>query len=391
MSPLLGLSVLSLMSNEFPPLKCLEPGAWEYLAEGFDSVILKFVGAKESEYNGKVLRLFKNQHDGHRRAGAEPLVDFRDHLKTLVAFETNFVAPYLKELDAPEPVNVPSEFIAKVAEEADKKRPPARVREGYVCTTSTVACLHDNHILPGSLVVEIKPKWGFCPDCPLLPSDCVLRTVPMYQILQRTKLRKGDIKEISEYDPRDLFSGDEARVAKAIEAMVKSGQNIKVFRNGSKTKLTDEERASLVPLLAHSDALKELLAIQKLDLWDVQCLEPILEKAANPTWEDLSSDKFVIDGVKHMMETQERLPNDAAAVQRMIDTMDMETARMYIAAFLTSQSARDCSIMITFPDGLVHEPKFHVIDFDLKMPQLLVSQYLKSERNAIRTYMESEL
>ena len=383
--------VLAMSDTNFPVLQCMDPLSWDYLAEGFDSVILKFIGDPSSECQGKVLRLFKNQHEGHRRAGAEPLSDFREQLQTLLRFETNFIAPYLKDLDLPVPVTVTSEFIKEVAAAADKKRPASRVREGYICPTSTVACLHNNHISPGSLVVEIKPKWGFCPDCPLLPKDCVLRTIPMYQILQRTKLRKGDITSVSEYDPRDLFSGDETRVARAVNAMVASGQNIKVFRNGSKSKLTDEERCALAPLLARSVVLQELLAIQLLDLWDVQCLEPILKKANGPTWESLSQDEAVIAGIRKMMETRQRLPDSVAEVERMIEEMDTTAARTHIAAFLTSQSARDCSIMITFPDGVVHDPVFHAIDFDLKMPELLLSQYLRSEQNAIRTYLETEL
>lgn len=379
------------MESEFSILPCQDPACWTFLAEGFDSIIFRYISDANLELDGKVLRLFKNQNEGHRRGGAKPLEDFRDKVKLQMKFNSQFVEPYLPALDAGTPVTVSPDFVSKLAEITESKRSAKRIAESCVCITSTVGLLHNNHILPDSLVVEIKPKWGFCPDCPLLPDDSITHKISRFQLLQRTKLKKGDIKTISDYDPLDLFSGTETGVRKALESMCKNPQgNLKVFRNRESSNLTSEEISALVPLLAHSEILKQLLALQKLDVWDIECLEPIVYKALDAKWSDFVDNQGIIDGVKEMIETKFSLPKTASECQLIIDIMTCEEARKFIAAFLVSQAAKDCSLMILFKDGKVHDPEYHAIDFDMKLPELLISQYLKTTKKVVATYLEME-
>lgn len=378
----------------FPLLKCMNPEYWDFKAEGFDSIILSWVGPTNSEFYLKTLRLYKNQNEGYRRGDAKPISDFTDRVIIFQRYIDIFIRPYFPEIDSGIPVSVNQEFLEKIAKKVETLRSDKRRAESYICTTSKVALIHDDHIPPNSLVVELKPKWGFLPTCPLIQSDSPKLSISHFQMLQRSKLKKGEISKISQYDPLDLFSGTKDGIKKAIESLTENPQgNLKIFRDQKKSKLEQNEVEKLIQIIfddLSQNSLKRLLDIQYLDVWDIECLPPIIRKAGNVTWNDLISDQKVIDGVKKMINEKYRLPKSKEEIIKLRDNLTQEEARIFIAAFCLSQSAKDCSYMILFENQKLINPKIFIFDFDMKMPELLISSYLEKDKNTIQTYIEME-
>jgi hypothetical protein len=377
----------------FAPLASLDPGCWCYLAEGFDSMLFSYSGPPDPLLTSRALRLFKIQHEGFRRAGAAPLSDFAPYVALHQRFLALFVRPHLHAIDSGTPVAVTPEFVEQMQAISEPLRSARRVSQSNLCLTSTVGILHWNHILPGSLVVEIKPKWGFLPDCPLIANPVKL-SVSRFQLLQRLKLRKGEIASFSEYYPPDLFSRADPGVTKALDALLANPQgNLKVFRDRQPSTLDTSEKVVLArhflsPGGSLFETMKQLLALQKLDFWDIENIEPVLNAAGHPSWDDLVQDKGVVVGVARLVAHGFRLPSDAAEARQLLEQMDRETARIHLAGFLVSLSAKDCSLMIVFPKSVADAPECFVIDFDLKKPELLLSNYLKADRQIVEAYLE---
>lgn len=376
----------------FPILECLDVNCWDYKTEGFDSIILCWIGPSESQFHGKVLRIFKNQEEKFRRGGGPEIHDYKDRVRVHQQYINQFIRPFLDSIDCGSPCSVTNEFLEAIAIKIQSKRPEKRIKEAHVCTTSTVALIHDDHILSDGFVIEIKPKWGFYPDSPLLPDDSIKRKVSCFQIMQRLKMKKGDIKEYSLYNPPDLFSETVDGVAKALDSIILNPQgNLKVFRSGSVSKLNANERDALIPVLTHLPVLKQLLRLQRLDIFNIECIGPVVEKANNPTWEELAFDEKVIHGVQSIMSS-DYSPKTKDELQQMINNMDVNEARIQTACFLISQAAKDCSIMLVFPNdnNFTNSPSTYVIDFDLKMPEHIISHYQKADKNMVAAYMELE-
>jgi inositol-pentakisphosphate 2-kinase len=382
-----------MTSSLFPSLLSPNPSFWDFLAEGFDSMIFSYIGPPHATLTGHVLRLFKSQHEGHRRGGIIPPTDFTTHVSLHQRFIFTFISPILSSVDPGSPVSVPLPFIEQLHIQTQPKRSQKRIQESSLCLTSPVGLLHLNHILPNSLVIEIKPKWGFLPTCPLI-TNTVKHSVSKFQLMQRLKLKKGEITTFSDYNPPDLFSKSADSITRAFCSLIQNPQgNLKVFRNAKHSVLTANE---IDPLVQHfipgksvlSQTMDQLLALQSLDIWDIECIEPILEKANRPNWIDLIGDQNVVEGVHKLLEERFRAPESVEVAKEMIEKMDQETARIHIAAFLIAQSAKDCSLMIVFQQEIRDVPQCFVIDFDLKLPELLLSNYLEADRKVVAAYLE---
>lgn len=378
----------------YPLLECLDLDCWDFKAEGFDSIILTWVGPSSSEFYMKTLRLFKNQNEGYRRGNAKPISDFTDRVTLLQNYINIFIRPYLPEVDSGIPVSVTQDFLEKIAKKIEPSRSDRRRAESQICITSKVALIHDDHIPPNSLVVELKPKWGFLPSCPLIPNDSPKLSISRFQLLQRSKLKKGEIQAITKYDPLDLFSGTKEGIKKAIESLVDNPQgNLKVFRDQKKSNLDKKETEQFIQLITQNlskNSLKKLLDLQYLDVWDIECLPPIIEKAGDVTWNDLISDQNVINGVKKMMDEKYHLPESKEEVIKLRDNLTKEEAKIFITAFCLSQAAKDCSYMVLFENKAIRNPKIFIIDFDMKMPEFLISNYLKNDKSIVATFIEME-
>jgi hypothetical protein len=83
------------------------------------------------------------------------------------------------------------------------------------------------------------------------------------------------------------------------------------------------------------------------------------------------------------------LAKTADELETLISEMDKQTARIHIAAHLVTHSAKDCSLMISAPDGDFARAEYFVIDFDLKQPELLICNSLKLDQDVLEAYLSA--
>lgn len=75
--------------------------------------------------------------------------------------------------------------------------------------------------------IEIKPKKAWAPATEREFPECI------FCMNQYLKLKNGKISKRSKYCPKDLFSGDEYKMKKAISALIADPQNnFRIFKNG---------------------------------------------------------------------------------------------------------------------------------------------------------------
>jgi hypothetical protein len=85
-------------------------------------------------------------------------------------------------------------------------------------------------------------------------------------MMQRLKLKKGDVKTMNRYDPLDLFSGSPERIGKALDALMDVPRlNFQLFRGGGSEILNQVEQVSLVQFFLRNSALADILRLQRLD------------------------------------------------------------------------------------------------------------------------------
>ncbi|GBG76676.1 hypothetical protein CBR_g22893 [Chara braunii] len=166
------------------------------------------------------------------------------------AFAKHVMAPLLGEeyVNPGVPVDVTREFLDSVFAAINPLRPSFRIYNGPQELPSGRALIIPDHChLSGSaddvsgaclqptICVEIKPKWGFIPSADTIrPSNEVKKRVIHYKMHQQDKLARHLVKSVSNYDPRDLFSGDQARMMTAMRALFRNPQNnLRVFREGN--------------------------------------------------------------------------------------------------------------------------------------------------------------
>ncbi|BDA50874.1 Inositol-pentakisphosphate 2-kinase IPK1 at N-terminal half [Coccomyxa sp. Obi] len=150
----------------------------------------------------------------------------------------------------------------------------------------------------GTLCVEIKPKCGFIPTSTLIrPEHEVKKRVPRFQLHQRLKLAQGKIKQLSNYNPLDLFSGEPQKVEAALAAMFEEPQNnLQLFLDGSPMQLPQDDRLPSLQrlpevqqagglqglirllriILLREGVLDRILKVQKMDVHDIEGIHPLL-------------------------------------------------------------------------------------------------------------------
>lgn len=375
--------------TDFPVFPSNDPTEWKFLAEGSDSILFGYVGTSIDSLKGKAMRLFKKSLLPNK---VYITPEERKHkLQLHVNYIKRFAGSVLQDIDLGDIYTVTSEFIQKLAEITQPLRSERRVKESVIDVATTICCLHTNHCPMGSLTIEIKPKWGQKPVFPLIPADSVKRTVSRFQLLQRLKLAKGEIKSISEYEPEDLFSNDRQRITRAMEAMIKNPQgNLKFFVDNQQVDVDKKKALKFVDVLLQIPHLNQLLKIQSLDVIDIEGIDMILDRAGQLSWENLVEDQYVIDGVKKMLNGEIKVPETAEEMKKYLENLDEKQCRLLVAAFLIATAAKDCSFMFTFdnPEELKN-PAISVIDFDMKYPENLRKYYLDIDRKIVATYLKS--
>ncbi|CAK0784741.1 hypothetical protein CVIRNUC_007945 [Coccomyxa viridis] len=161
---------------------------------------------------------------------------------------------------------------------------------------------HDHTVFPGpvhatpgnegtrvcTICVELKPKCGFLPTSACIhPKHAIKREIPRFQLHQHLKCAQGKVQRHSAYNPLDLFSGDVARMQRALRALLRDPQNnLRLFVDGVQAapgRLEHQLAEISAPqggiepflehlaiTLQHAGILELVLAAQKLDAHDVE-------------------------------------------------------------------------------------------------------------------------
>ena len=364
----------------------MEPTSWRLLNEGFDSIIFAYIG-KNQFFLNKVLRLFKQPI----KNGFSKLKDGvrEERVALRKRFVDRFIGENLQDVDDGTSYTVTKEFIDKMIEIFEPQRQEWRRKESVIQENSRICQIHENHCSPGSFTVEIKPKCGYIPSSPLIADDSYKKHVSRFQMMQVTKLNTGDVKEISNYDPLDLFSGDINKVRKAINDLANVPQrNFIIWDDGKKGTVNEDDKEKITDILFNGPHLKQLLNIQKLDVLDIEGIALIVDKAGPLSWNELVDNDTVVNGVRKMLKGEFDLPTTKEATIDFLNKADSDTLKTLIAAFLISTAAKDCSIMISF-EGKEHvNPKISIIDMDMKSTEDIVKRYLIKDQQIVKDYEE---
>ncbi|XP_042482693.1 inositol-pentakisphosphate 2-kinase-like [Macadamia integrifolia] len=426
-----------------------EAADWIYRGEGAVNLVLAYNGSSP-DFVGKVLRIQKAPR-GRSLCPTDTSVlsmfecllwkDINELVsstsKEVVGqlFALYVMRPLLgsEHVDVGMRVLVSRRFLESIENNVHCQRPAWRVDAAKVDTLCDSALLISDHsVFPrGALKeslcisVEIKPKCGFVPCSKFIAEgNAIKRSITRFRMHQVLKLHQGEISQISEYDPLDLFSGSSDRIHKAIKALFTTPQNnFRIFRNGSlifgglgggthNTNFVGSEAfedliegliqtdcglstASFLQLVSEtifrSGMLDRLLEAQKLDMLDIEgAIHAYYNIVSQPckVCRDLGDGEF-------------------SSIYSSLHSISLEESLKIVRDYLIASTAKDCSLMISFrsrEDGDPGSPQSNVclestnqsfeykayfIDLDMKPLDKMV-YYYELDQKIVSCYTQME-
>ena len=216
------------MTEAWPPVlssASMDPAHWAYHAEGAANMLVRYVGPHMWPFCNTlggdevmVLRIPKKIHasDAEQVPAADIFLS-----QVLVHVLPSSSLPCMRRLDM-DTSWLP--FLQALADKCEPVRPIFRKAAGGMdmSTPHIWMMRDDSRPLPQSrLVVEIKPKCGYLPSLPTTRYPCKA-SMPkchiqkLYQLGQKAQ----DANTHEWYNPLDLFSGDEGRIQRAVNALL---------------------------------------------------------------------------------------------------------------------------------------------------------------------------
>ncbi|KAL5713009.1 inositol-pentakisphosphate 2-kinase [Ranunculus cassubicifolius] len=411
---------------------------WVYRGEGAANLVLSYTG-RSPTYIGKVLRIKKSLRSKPQSITPASVLSPHDillwkDLKDIVSststdtaaqlYVLNVMLPLLgsDHVDAGKSILVSRPFLEAIEKTILSQRPSWRVDAAKVNTVCDSALLISDHsifphgVLQGDpcISVELKPKCGFLPSSKLINEQThVKKSVPRFRMHQYLKLRQGEISQLSEYNPLDLFSGCREKTNKALNALYRNPQNnFRVFMNGSfinfkggeslESQLEgvisadDGERLPnflnlISETILKSGVLNRLLEAQKLDSLDI-------EGAIHAYYNIVSQPCKVCRDLKKS-EFSQRCES--------LHSLSLEESLKIVRDYLISATAKDCSLMISFKPGVSgdlecsfgsvqlestkqrFEYKAYFIDLDMK-PLKKMGHYYELDQRIVKCFMEMQ-
>lgn len=346
-------------------------------------------------------------------------------------------------------VCVSSEFLETVAHNVHDARPCWRAEASEVDTCSNNALLISDHSvfcpsavagtkenILSSISIEIKPKCGFLPSSALIAAEnSIKKKVPRFTMHQTLKHLQGHVNAVSHYSPLDLFSGCFERINRAVHHLFENPQNnLRIFIGGKVlgTMISDsdaespnwqplneavtgciscEKQRDAVELLEglvsqslyETDALRNLLAAQKLDVYDIEGAIHAYNKICQSDSDVCMSRSTMDKSVDH-----EKLEKSID----FLNGVSLAESRRIVRDYLIAATAKDCSLMLTFqhvPDmvttnaSMEHHKllwcsrtgksfylKIHFVDLDLK-PLNKMAHYYHLDQEIVRAYVSTAL
>ncbi|KAF7806537.1 inositol-pentakisphosphate 2-kinase-like [Senna tora] len=386
---------LSSLSPKLLSFKCVALGVddaadWVYRGEGAANIVLAYSGSSPSLI-GKVMRLRKTptKSGSHKLKSSKALTEherllWKDVVELVSSsnkegaeqlYVQHVMKPLLgsKNVDAGMNVLVSGEFLESVEKRCNRQRPTWRVDAAQVDKNfNSVLLMSDHSLFPhGNLEaapcisIEIKPKCGFLPLSRFISDETAIkRSITRFKMHQALKLHQGEIAELSQYNPLDLFSGSKERIQKAIKDLFATPQNnFRVFFNGSlifgglgggapatscqiakafdnalkfviqaDDGLYTEKLLNLVAETLHkSGVLDQLLEVQKLDHIDI-------EGAIHAYYNIISQPCLVC---RELSEEQSKRYTS-------LHSASLEESLRTVKNYLIAATVKDCSLIVCF-------------------------------------------
>lgn len=360
---------------------------WVYKGEGASNIVLSYNGSS-SYLLGKVLRIQKVPRGRTKSTNGSSFLSWHEILlwrdigeiaestsKEIVdqLFIMNVMGPLLgpKHVDGGIRVIVSKEFLECVGMHILSQRSARRVDISEIDSQCESALLISDHSLnlpkSGTLkeevcfAVEIKPKCGYLPNTEFISKkNAIKKDVTRFEMHQILKLHQGEISQLSQYNPLDLFSGKKERVHQAILALFSTPQNnFRIFFNGSLIfggfgggkdnavrdsdavvealmKICGLPLTSFLELIAESilssSILDQLLAAQKLDLFDIE--------GAIHAYYNIVSEPCLACKTSSDPDLLHRYSS--------LHALSLKESIKMVRDYLIAATAKDCSLMISF-------------------------------------------
>ncbi|CAM6117342.1 unnamed protein product [Calypogeia fissa] len=446
---------------------------WHYRGEGAANIVLAYRG-DDPELTGKVLRLRKvlnNDKSVGNVIKSAPVLsreeqtvwtEWPDLVSATTIAELNHayardvLRPLLGEehVDPGTLVHIESSFIEALGCHIDSMRPTWRAESGSLEVLTGVGLLISDHTYfptpagtveasSATISVELKPKCGFLPSTTFITEeDSIKKSLSRFTMHQQLKFHQGKIDHISKYDPLDLFSGTRDGILKAIEALFETPQNnLRIFLNGEEIfgaskndKLSiihfDNVLEGFVPaqagervqafqnfvtdLLLKSDILHKLLAVQRLDYYDIEGAIQVYDRflsyqnrlSESPKTDEISSTGKGTEELRQVWETISYRDECLQLSEKKThaSSASVEDCQNILRDFLISATAKDCGLMLSLQplsqsmdsagtqnanilrssNGLYLQ-KILLLDLDLKRLKKM-NYYSKLDREIVQAY-----
>ncbi|KAG9091154.1 Inositol-pentakisphosphate 2-kinase [Ceratobasidium sp. 370] len=355
----------------------------------------------------------------------DPTIEFQTRV-------TSRLVP-LRYLPRLETARMGRRWVEELARIGERARPEARRQVDGIDVARRKCVLADDLVGWEGWAVEIKPKWAFLPNGTHLSEETSVHKLARCRFCMHGFHGSKAGKERGEYCPLDLFSGDEARIRKALGALwdtwVKSDgaiNNLKVFVKGKTVKpqsdphfkqlasflkeepgpdgMRDAFVAAIAPMLHKSPLLSTLSTLMRsLDALDIEGVEKLWKEAKHFPMASLSppiaedeDEPSLADWEKFVKEYLMHGPYVGSGEQYDPEHPKEENLTYWLLSYLMSATFKDCSIMLRFPPGPV-EGTFFNPERDVSMPLLTaidldpksmkrLQKWAELDRNIVQAY-----
>lgn len=359
---------------------------WRYINEGNKHIVIQVVGTDH------VLRLIKEGEIEADSRSIQMSIDFINKVMLPLLISDCCMSQELLELSSDE--------IKDIRVKLSSCRPEYRKTESRI-SCYTIRTLDLSILSPTcktNYCIEIKPKEGFLAASFRKFSKCY------FCLKQFSKLQSGQIENVSEYCPLDLFSGNKMRMRHALLSLFRNPQNnLKIFQDGhiiynDKISLNEFETIVknmtlfggstnlltdfIVEMLLSNDktmnsiaqdskeirvskettkCLEENLLSNNTLLYKLLHLQKLSENVSLHSPSNFKGNPDYVSSILHLIETENLNLSLKTDKEKFINMCDST----YLA--LISSVVKDCSLMISFSSNFMEG--YHTIQIgDSKIP-----------------------
>ncbi|RGB24285.1 inositol-pentakisphosphate 2-kinase [Rhizophagus diaphanus] len=342
---------------------------WKFKAEGNANITLSYVG-ENARYSATVLRLRKDNQ-------LDTIIDPQYFTYSYANF---VMRPLIGDKYVGESIllEVQPEFLKALSKSVLKIRSNKRTQKDIDHNQKYAILTPDHTVFPSNisptLSVELKPKWAFLPSSPFIENFVKFQSC---RFCMHKYLKRGPTDDVTRYCPLDLFSLEDKRIRKAIEALIDCpGSNLKLFIQGLQIEigkenwltslceffeigypeLDDKKQHYVIDMLIvlliqvimkEQYLFRRLKILQKtLDELDIEGINKLLitlrPKLSEPLLEEW---KLIVD--EYMKRTTANNSNNENVLEFM-STMENKQIHQRIYEYLMSATLKDCSIIFSF-------------------------------------------